>query len=215
MTQATENGPASPPVSLEITAPRAYDAKQLLMRLLVCAALGLLHQSFGRLFLALYVLLPMAASLLIARSDGRGLAPRERAWLQEPIAWIVAFYAYMLFVTDRFPLDAASRPLTLSIRQGAQSSTSSGKALFRLLSGLPYAICIALVGIVASVIALILACHVLVARDLPRGLYGFQRDFLAWTAHYFAYLASLVDETPSARFTTRPTISAGDGPQSA
>jgi hypothetical protein len=182
------------PVTLSIESPERYERPQLLVRLIIGAALGAVHQSLFGVIAALYVLLPGVAAIMISQHGGRGLATAHADWMVKILGWLLAFYAYMLFVTDDFPLDSSTRKLRLQLESTGQPT--SGDALWRLLSSLPYAIVLLVLGIVSAVISLIIGVCVLFARRAPRALRNFQQTVLGWLARFLACHSSLVEGYP-------------------
>lgn len=192
--------PTSYPVTLRVARPLHFDRVQVALRLLVLCVIGLLHQTVGGVFGILYLFLPVTAAILVS---GKGAAPflaRESRWLTALLQWVVALYGYLMFVTDRFPLEPREVPVHLYVR--ASGSPTIGTALLRLLTSLPHALVLILLSIPAVVISLVVAIIVLVNERCPPGLHQFQRDVLAWLARVLAYHASLVEAYPP--FSLRP-----------
>lgn len=63
----------------------------------------------------IYLLLPLISAVLISRKGGTGFLVQDGHWMVAGIEWFVALYAYMLFVTDRFPLDGPNRGARLHV----------------------------------------------------------------------------------------------------
>lgn len=186
------------PVHLEVQSPANYQREQLFLRFLICISLGVVQRSVGGLFGVLYILLPTLAAILISQRSGRGYLERDAGWLGEVLDWVVSFYAYMLFVTDRFPLERASRPthLHMALAHDPEHSPTLSEALLRLLTSLPHAFVLMLLGLVAGAVALISALCVLFSLRVPESLRSFQRDFVGWLGRVLAYHSSLVDVYP-------------------
>jgi hypothetical protein len=181
-------------VCIEVQSPIGYERAQLLVRLIVgCVVMSVL-QSFGGLFGALYLLLPVVAAILIAQHTGAGYLERDSGWLSGVLEWVLGLYAYMLFVTDRFPLGRAERALHLQ-------TTPSGaptliKALTRLVTSLPHIVLLLVFSILAGVASLVLAVSVLVQGSVPGAIVSFQRGLLEWAARVLVYHASLSEAYP-------------------
>jgi hypothetical protein len=186
------------PVHLEVQSPTHYQREQLFLRVLICISIGIVQQTMGGLFGVLYILLPTLAAILISQRRGRGFLEHDAGWLGSLLDWVVAFYAYMLFVTDRFPLERAARPahLHVALTSDPTHSPSLSDALLRLLTSLPHALVLGLLGLVASVVALLSALFILFTLRVPESLRSFQRDFVSWLGRVLAYHASLVDVYP-------------------
>jgi hypothetical protein len=186
------------PVQLEAAMPAHYDRVQLLLRLLVVATIGLAHQSLGGLACALYLVLPTLAAILISQRGSAGFVPRDAGWISNMLEWLVGLYAYMLFVSDRFPLDAGTRQVR--VRIASCGSPSLIDALSRLIASVPHAVVLALLAFVSGIASCIIALAILFTSRAPEPLWQFQRDFVAWLARFFAYHASLVDVYPPFAF---------------
>ena len=189
----TTNRESAYPVQLEVQLPERYDRIQLVLRILVCISIGLVHQSLGGLAAALYLLLPVLAAILISHRTGPGFIARDAAWIVNVLEWIVGFYAYMLFVTDRFPLESDTRCARIRVACGTPTLFD---ALARLVAGLPHALLLALLSIIAGILSLVMAALILIRGSAPATFQHFQRDYLARLARFFAYHASLIDVYP-------------------
>lgn len=182
------------PVTLFVDPPERYERPQLLVRLIIGAALGVVHQSLFGLFAALYLLLPAVAAIMISQHGGRGLAEDRANWIARILGWLLAFYAYMLFVTDDFPLGPSTRKVRLQLESTGQPT--SGDALWRLLASVPHALVLFVLGVLSALISIIIGACVLFARQAPRGLRGYQLAVVGWLARFFAYHSSLVEAYP-------------------
>src|SRR4051794_16570083 len=92
------------PATLETRLPSHFDRTQLLVRMVVLSIIGALHQTAGSLFGALYLVLPIVVGLLIVQKGAARFLSEDGRWLVSVLEWVVSVYAYLLFVTDRFPL---------------------------------------------------------------------------------------------------------------
>lgn len=182
------------PVALAADMPERFERVQVALRVLVCIALGALQQSLGGLFGVLYLFLPIVAGVLISRRGGPGFIAQDAGWLTALLEWVIGLYAYVLFVTDRFPLDNRARPARLQI--ASDGTPSVGGALSRLLTTLPHVVMLALLGLACGVTSVIAAVAIVFSERYPAALWRFQRDVLAWAARVLAYHASLVAPYP-------------------
>jgi hypothetical protein len=182
------------PVTLESRYSPRFERVQVLYRVLWLAAIGLLHQTVGGLFVALYLILPVAVAIAISRNRGTGFGEGDRDALASVIDWTVSFYAYLLFVSDRFPSPAGENATRLVI--GPSGTPRVGSALARLLMTLPHAIVLCVLGFCAGLVAFAMAVAVLVSETCPEALRTFQRDVVAWVGRVLAYHTSLVEAYP-------------------
>ena len=189
-------------VRIEVAPNPPFKRVQLLLRVLVLAALSMLHRSDVGLFGLLYFFLPVLAAIMVAQRGSAKYLDSDAPWLRSLLEWVLGFYAYMLFVTDAFPLGQAERAVRLQVTPGGSPTVSS--ALLRLLTSLPFLIVLVLAGIVSFVVSLIAAFSILLFASYPEAMRSYQRDMVGWLARLFAYHASLVDEYPSLRDASRP-----------
>jgi hypothetical protein len=185
---------AAYPVRIEVQPPATFKRVQLLVRLLVLVAIGMIHESGPGLFGLVYFLLPVVAAVLITQRGGAGYLERDAPWLCSVLEWVVGFYAYMLFVTDTFPLDKRDR--VLQLRVAVDGHPSVGSALARLLASLPQLIVLFFVGIISGIVAVIAAIGILLFETYPEALRSFQQEVVGWLARLFAYHGSLVQKYP-------------------
>jgi Domain of unknown function (DUF4389) len=126
----------------------------------------------------------------------------DAPWLVSLLEWVVGFYAYMLFVTDAFPLGRRERAVRLHVTAGGAPSV--GSSLSRLVTSIPHLLVLVLLGIPSIVIGVIAAFNILLFESYPEAMHSFQRDIAARIARLFAYHASLVDAYPAPDFATPP-----------
>jgi hypothetical protein len=197
------------PVEISVQVPERFERSQVLVRILVGVAFGLIHQSAFGLFGVSYFLLPVIAAILIEGRSPDDFLTRDAPWLISLLEWLVGFYAYMFFVTDSFPLDQSSRCVRLRVTVGG--TPSIGSALMRLLSSLPHLIALALIGIAVGVVNVIAAISILISERYPEGLQSFQERVVCWIARVFVYHASLVADYPPLRLGDRSSRSREHG----
>jgi hypothetical protein len=199
--------PSAYPATITVDAPVRFEPAQLLLRVLVCMALGMLQRSGNGLFGLLYLGLPLAAAILIAHRTGPGYIERDLPWLVAVLEWLLALCAYLMLLTDKFPLDAHDRSVRLYVT--ATGTPSVGGALARLVTTLPHVFALAVLGIASFLISVLGAIGILVNQRLPEPLHAFQRGVLMWLARVSAYHVSLVATYPP--FTLRASGSAPEG----
>ena len=196
------------PVRIDVDAPARFERMQLLLRALILIAFGIVHQSGPGLFGLSYVLLPVIAAVLISRRSGAGYLERDAPWLTSIVEWIAGFYAYMLFVTDSFPLESGARAVRLKATAGGRPTVAS--ALCRLLLSLPHFVLLALLGFVGAVLAFVTALLILIGARVPSSIRAFQQELVGWIGRVLVYHASLVETFPPMTFEPKGTSSAAD-----
>lgn len=188
------HAPGSYPVTFVAETPVRFERIQLVLRLCVLLAFGLLHVSLGWLFSVLYLLLPTAAAVMISRKGGGAFLAEGAGALGRLIEWVVAFYAYLFFVTDRFPVDRRDAAVQLDMH--ATGAPTVASALVRLVTSLPHVIVLAILGIVAWLFSVFAAIAILFTEHYPEALRAFQCDVVLWMARVLAYHASIVEPYP-------------------
>jgi hypothetical protein len=184
------------PVKLEVERPERYDRTQLVLRLVIMALMGIVGCTLGWLFAVLYLGLPAVAAIAIAQRGGAAylgdLGPR----VVRALRWVLALYAYLGLVTDRPPTSEAELGVELDVTPGGDPTTK--RALLRLVTSIPAALVLALLGAVSALAWVVAAVFVLAVRTVPRALFDYQRGVLRWQARLLAYHASLVGRSPLA-----------------
>ncbi|HEX7480353.1 MAG TPA: DUF4389 domain-containing protein [Polyangiales bacterium] len=203
METAAARGAGGYPVTLEIQHPLRFERVQVLLRLLVCLAMGALHQSLAGLFATLYFFMPVVVAVLVSRRGGARFLTGDSTWLCTCLEWVIGVYAYLLFVTDRFPLGVQERPVRLHVH--LCGTPSVGGALLRLVTSIPHALVLCLLSVVSALLGLVAALAILASEHYPSSLRTFQHNLVAWLARLFAYHASLVDVYPPFAFTEHAT----------
>src|SRR5204862_4551408 len=115
--------------------PQQMTRFQLLARVLAFCVLGILGVSFGGLFLATYLALPVFAAVRVSGA-GNYVAddgPRVTRFLR----WLAAVSAWAGLITDRLPAHTPDETLHLEIAHTGRPTASS--ALWRVITGLPSA----------------------------------------------------------------------------
>jgi hypothetical protein len=168
---------------------------QLLLRVLVLVGLSMLHRSELGLLGLLYFSLPVMAAVLITQRGPVQYLESDAPWLVSLLEWVMGFYAYMLFVTDVFPLDRRHRAVHLTVNAGGAPSVAS--ALLRLVSSLPFLLVLMVAGVGAFLVSVIGAFSILLYESYPEAMRSYQQTVVSWMAQLFAYHASLVDAYPT------------------
>ena len=185
------------PVQLEVSPPVHYDRLQLLVRFFLGLVLGWIGLSTGWIATLLYVGLPVFAAIIISSRGPDALLTRAGPKLWSVLEWLLAFSAYMLLVTDRFP--AGRDPsVRVSLRLTARPRVES--ALVRLVTAIPSAVVLVVLQFVAWLLVLAGIVTVLLTRSVPAPIQAFQIGVVRWQARLLAYLASFVDEYPPFSF---------------
>jgi hypothetical protein len=187
------------PVQLEVSSPPRYDRIQLLVRLGIAIALGILGFTQGWLGGLLFVALPVIAACVVSVRGGEHYLTKTGTKLWSALCWLLELSAYMTFITDRPPVD--ERKLLVELHPTGHPSISS--ALGRIVMSIPSAIALFFVGMLACVLWFVALAAILFTSSVPRSIVEFQTGYLRWQARLLAYHASLVAEYPPFSFGDR------------
>jgi hypothetical protein len=199
------------PVIIDVARPDRFERVQLLLRFALVLAIGYIGISLGWLMFALYLALPVVAAVAVSSLGLDRFRGEAAPTLARVLEWIIAFYGYMLLLTDRFPTGAPYGNLEVAIRPAGSPTT--GSALLRLITSLPMFAALFVLGFVSWLFWIIAMFAILFSERHPPSLYRFQRGVLRWQGRLLAYHASLVDAYPPFAFdtgrSTPPGVPAG------
>jgi hypothetical protein len=182
-------------VSLSEAPPTAYERSQVVLRGALVVALCVLGAPIAWGFGALYLLLPLVAAVAISGRGSAGYLAVEGRRVRTVICWWTAFVAYLLFLSDRFPLERAQvASVRVAISSGANATV--GTALQRLVVSLPVLLVLIPLWWVAGVLALVASVAVLVGGWVPRPLLRYFSFVTLLQARLLAYHALLTPRHP-------------------
>lgn len=191
----------SSPVRFDVVSPpAAFERVQLLLRLLIMIVLAVVGAPLGWVFGVLYFGLPALAAVTISQRGGSRYRDEMGQRLVSAFRWVLAVYAYLGLLTDRLPTSASEMGITFEVAPSGEPTVKS--ALWRLLSSLPCAIVMWLLGLVSALVWVIAAIFILSGGSYPHALYDFQRGIMRMFARFLASHASLVDSPAPIAFDT-------------
>ena len=197
------------PVTFDVDRPEKLERPHVFLRILIAVILSILGGALGWIFGLVYLVLPVVAAIFISQRGSEGYlredGPRVTGWLR----WLVAFYAYLGILSDRFPSEKPEEIVRFEVQPGGTPTV--GSALLRLIYSIPSALVLSILGIASAVIWVIAAVMVLVQESYPEGLYNFQRGILRWEARLLGYHASLVEQYPPFALDTEPEAAPATG----
>ena len=205
-------------VTFDIQQPEHYDRTQIAIRILIIVVASILAGALGWISGALYLGVPVLAAILISQKGGATYFAESEQNMTLWLRYIVAIYAYLGLLTDKLPNEDPRQTMRLDVTPAGDPT--AGGVLVRIITAIPHAIVLALLGVVAAVLIIVAAITILVNETVPEGIYGFLRGYLRWQARVYGYLAGLVQEYPPFAFDTgaenvgAPRLRSGDGPES-
>jgi hypothetical protein len=179
--------PTEYPVTFGATRPEKFERPQIFLRILLWILLSWI------VGLA-YFVLPIAAAIYISQKGSEKFLEEDGPKMTGWVRWIMAFYAYLVIVTDRFPSEKAEELVKFEVR--TSGTPTVGSALLRLIYSIPSAFVLGLLNVVSEVLWVIAAIMVLVQENYPDGIYNFQLGIMRWQARLLGYHASLVEQYP-------------------
>jgi Domain of unknown function (DUF4389) len=180
------------PVTFEVERPANMSRPHVFLRILILVLASWIVGTGGWLGLV-YLGLPAAAAILIARKNGQRYLDENGERVTGWIALILGALSYVAFLTDKLPGDNSGAVQIEIVRSG---SPTVGSALLRILKAIPNALVLAVLGIVSGIVWLIAAISILLTEAYPKPLWNFQYSVIGRQARLLAYLASLVEPYP-------------------
>jgi hypothetical protein len=180
------------PVHYHVTRPARFARVQLAARIIAFCALGIVGVSFGALFVFLYLALPAFVAARLGERD------RDVPRIVRALSWIAVISAWTGLVVDRVPADPTDGTIELEITPTAHPT--AGSALARVITGLPSAIVLAVLGCIGSFVWLWAALSILFVERVGEHAHAYLVGLQRWSIRLLAYQASLVDEYPPFSF---------------
>lgn len=188
------------PIQVAITEPERFSRSQLLIRFAALFVLARLRLSIGSLLALAYVALPVYAAIRTAslgasenylRTDGQRLI--------RALNWAVAVTAWAAFASERIPAKSPDETVVLTV-DGPPPRFSTGAVLLRIVTGLPSALVLMVIGCLGGLVWLWAAISILFTQRVGHATWGYLVGMQRWTARLLAYQAGLVDGYPPFSF---------------
>ena len=180
--------------TFDIDRPETFNRVHVVIRVLGIIILSLLAGALGWIFGALYLIVPLLAAVLISQKGAERYLNESPETMTRWLRYIIAFYSYMLLLTDKLPNENPEQYLRFNV--SPNGSPSAGNALLRIILAIPSAFVLIILSVIGAVLGLIAAVMILINETYPAGMFGFLRGLVRWEARLLAYLASLVDGYP-------------------
>ena len=196
--------PTTYPVHYAVERPARFTRIQLLIRILVFCVLGIIGVSFGLAFMVGFAALPVFAA---ARLTSRGDKPHAYVADDGPrviavLRWFAAVSAWAGLIAEELPRRAPEETVRVDVE--ANAHPTPGSALMRLITGLPSAFVLAVLGWLGVFVWLWAALSVLFTERVGVGTFNYLVGLQRWSIRLLAYQASLVDEYPPFSFEDGP-----------
>jgi hypothetical protein len=189
------------PVHYSVEHPPRFSRINLLVRAAAFIALGVCGLSFGTLFLAAYLIFPVIAAIRLTSTGGpdaylRQDGPRVVAALR----WIAAVCAWTGLVAERLPSRSPTETVAIEVDETVHRMATPGSAILRVITGIPSALVLAILGWLGMFVWLWAALSILVHERVGPGAFQYLVGLQRWSIRLLAYQASLVDEYPPFSF---------------
>jgi hypothetical protein len=189
---------ASYALVFDVPEQERYDRVHIAIRLVVFIILGVIGSILGLIYLAV----PVYGAIQISQKGAaRYLAESEQnitKWLR----WLAGAASYLFLLTDTFPTDEKPHAVRFDVTPSGEPT--AGGVLLRIITAIPHAIVLGLIGIVTFVLLIIAAIMVLISEKYPAGIFAFIRGDLRWNARMYVWMAGLTQEYPPFSFDTGP-----------
>jgi len=185
---------AAYPVVFGLVRPERFDRMHVLLRFAVFAVLAMFGICVGHVGSMVYFLLPVVVAVLVSRRGAFGYMAEDAPRVARALQWILGAFAYLALLTDRLPTAETDGPIRFEVHP--ESTPTVAGALLRLVTSIPLAIVLGVLGIIASIVMGIASLFVLFTERQPAQLFDFQCAVMRLSARFFAYHASFVDRYP-------------------
>src|SRR3989304_1543148 len=188
---------AAYPVPFNMAPPERMQRPHVAIRILVIIVLGFILSiaSFLGIF---YLGIPIAAAILVSQKGPERFVQENGPTFVKWGRYLVAAFAYMLFMTDRLPNENPEQ--TIDLQATPEGTPSVGSALLRIIYVIPHGFVLGIIGIAFIVVIPVAAISILINENVPEWAFNFTRGDLRWATRGLAYYASLTDKYPPFSF---------------
>jgi uncharacterized protein DUF4389 len=187
------------PVHYHVWFPPRFARLQLLVRFVAALALAVVGLSFGSLFVFAYLALPVFAAVRLSTRTPSEYVADDGARLVRGLQWFAAVNAWFALIADRLPARDPKETVELAIVPDAKAPTP-GSAMLRLITGIPSALVLGLLGMIGAFVWLWAALTILINERVGHVAFEYLEGVQRWAMRLLAYQASLVDEYPPYSF---------------
>lgn len=190
------------PVHYHVDRPDQFDRLQLLIRVVAFCALGMIGLSFGMVMMFGFVALPAFAAIRLTTRSQADYVQRDGLRIANGLRWFAAISAWAGLITDRLPHETPSETLRVDLTPTAHPTPTT--AIVRVLTGIPSAFVLALLGCLGVVVWVWAALSILFVRRVGPGAFAYLVGLQRWSIRLLAYQAALVDDYPPFTFEDVP-----------
>jgi hypothetical protein len=189
---------ASYPVTFDVDQQESYDRVHIAIRIV-----GLIIVSaFSWLLGLIYLAAPVYGALQISQKGASQYFAESEQNITRWYRWLAGAFSYLYLLTDTFPTDEKPSPVRFNVTP--QGEPTPGGVLLRIITAIPHAIVLGIIGWIAGILLIVAAIMVLIQEKYAQGIFDFIKADLRWNARMYVYLAGLAQEYPPFAFDTGP-----------
>ena len=181
---------AAYPVIYNVEQPAKYDRVQLAIRLVIFIILGFL----GSLVSLIYLAVPVYGAIQISQKGAQRYFAEAEENITKWLRWLAGAFSFLYLLTDEFPTGEKPSPVQFDVMPEGEPTV--GGVLLRIITAIPHAIILAILGWIAIILGIIAVIMILIQEKFPAGIYGFIRGYMRWNARMYVYLAGLAQAYP-------------------
>lgn len=198
---------AAYPVTFDIQQQERYDRVHIAIRIVILIILSVIGSVLGLIYLAV----PVFAAIQISQKGAKRYLEESEGNITKWLRWLAGAASYLFLLTDTFPSDEKQSAVRFQVTPSGEPT--AGGVLLRIITAIPHAFALAIVGFVTAILLILAAIMVLVQEKYAAGIFGFIKADLRWNARMYVYLAGLAQEYPPFALDTGseggPTVGAG------
>jgi hypothetical protein len=156
--------------------------------------------SFGAVFISAFLALPVLAAVRISSRGAEGYVRGDGPDVFAALRWFAAVSAWAGLIVERLPARSPDETVRLEVDSTVHPRPTPRSAMWRIVTGLPSAIVLALLCAVGTLVWLWAALSILFVQRVGPGALEFLTGLQRWSIRLLAYQASLVDEYPPFAF---------------
>jgi hypothetical protein len=187
---------ATYPVRYHVEPPQRFTRIQLLIRVAAFCVLGMVGLSFGAVFVSAYLALPVLAAARISSRTPEDYVRDDGPDLFAALRWFAAASAWAGLIAERLPSRSPDETVRIEVDATVQPRPTPKSAMWRIVTGLPSALVLAVLCGVGTLVWLWAALSILFVQRVGSGAFNFLAGLQRWSIRLLAYQASLVDEYP-------------------
>jgi hypothetical protein len=189
------------PVHYSVEHPPRFSRINLLVRAVAFIALGVCGLSFGTVFVVAYLIFPVIAAIrLSSTGDPEAYLRQDGPRVVAALRWLAAICAWTGLVAERLPSRSPTETVRVEVDETLHRTATPSSAIWRVLSGIPSALVLAILGWLGMFVWLWAALSILIHERIGAGAFQYLVGLQRWSIRLLAYQASLVDEYPPFSF---------------